>query len=96
MNNEISATANAKRYYQSCLDEGTIEVNGEKALLDVINKDLGGWPLLDNSYDPDKITLSQKLIRMRKLEIQPLFLFYIDANPKDPKKKVLRVNRHFF
>lgn len=67
-------------------------MDGENALLDFINIDLGGWPLFDNSYDPDKNTLSQKLIRMRKLEIQPLFLLYIDANPKDPKQKVLRVN----
>ena len=40
---DINATANAKRYYRSCLDEKTIEEKGEQALLNVIKNDLGSF-----------------------------------------------------
>ena len=86
---DITATANAKRYYRSCLDEKTIEETGEQELKSIINNELGGWHLLDNTIPIED--LNQKLIRLRKLEIMPLFLFYVDANPKDPKQKIIRV-----
>jgi predicted metalloendopeptidase len=86
---DITATANAKRYYKSCLDEKTIEETGEQELKSIINNELGGWHLFDNTIPIEY--LNQKLIRLRKLEIMPLFLFYVDANPKDPKQKIIRV-----
>ena len=88
-NKDITATANAKRYYQSCLDEKTIEETGEQELKSIMNNELGGWHLLNNTIPIED--LNQKLIRLRKLEIMPLFLFYVDANPKDPKQKIIRV-----
>ena len=88
---DITATENAKLYYQSCMDEKTIEDKGEQALKDVINSQLGGWPLISLSYNPDSSTLIQKLVRLRKLNIQPLFYFYLEANPKKPSQAILRV-----
>ena len=91
---DITATANAKRYYKSCLDEKTIEETGEQELKSIMNNELGGWHLLNNTIPIED--LNQKLIRLRKLEIQPLFKCDIDANPKEPKQKIIYVTSKFF
>jgi hypothetical protein len=57
----------------------------------VINKKLGGWPILDPTYDENKETAFQKLVRFRKLESKPIFDFYISPNPKDPASWIIRV-----
>jgi hypothetical protein len=59
-----------------------------------MNNELGGWHLLDNTIPIED--LSQKLIRLRKLEIQPLFKCDIDANPKEPQKKIIYVTSILF
>lgn len=81
------------------MNETTLEETGEQAFKDAIRLELGGWPLIDPNYDPNEKSLMQKLIRLRKLDIQPLFLFYLEANPKNPAQAILRVmgiyNGHF-
>lgn len=90
---DITATANAKKYYQSCIDEKTIEETGVKALLDVINTELGGWSLINPTYNQDSHTLVDKLVRLRKLNIQPVFSLYLEVNPKIPSQAILRLRQ---
>ena len=47
--NESNAILNARRLYDSCVDEETIEVDGVDAILAFVNTELGGWPLLQGS-----------------------------------------------
>ena len=47
--NESNAILNARRLYDSCVNEATIEVDGVDAILAFVNTELGGWPLLQGS-----------------------------------------------
>jgi len=93
---DIDATANAKRFYKSCLDEATLETMGLQALIEFIKTDLKDWPLITPSYNPNEDTLVEKLTRLTKMDIQPLFTFYLEANPKQPNQAILRVKKILF
>ena len=74
------------------MDEELLEREGLRELNDFIRDILKGWPLITQNYDPTKETLDEKLIRLRMLDVQPLFLFYLEANPKKPDQAIMRVH----
>ena len=73
------------------MNEDILETQGLKALNEFISDELKGWPLTTPTYDANNETLLEKLVRLRRLDIQPLFLFYLEANPKKPDQAILRV-----
>ncbi|CAF4131724.1 unnamed protein product [Rotaria magnacalcarata] len=64
---EPKAIINARRWYNSCINESAIEEEGVDVILSFINKELGGWPILlgdkwdESTFDPYRVilTLSQ-------------------------------------
>ncbi|UJR17718.1 hypothetical protein I4U23_004616 [Adineta vaga] len=46
---ELKATINARRMYTSCVNEDVIEVEDVDVILTFINRELGGWPILQGS-----------------------------------------------
>jgi hypothetical protein len=46
---EPKAIINARRLYNSCIDEDAIEKEGVGVLLSLINTEFGGWPILKGS-----------------------------------------------
>ncbi|CAF4153174.1 unnamed protein product [Adineta steineri] len=60
---ESKAITNARRLYSSCIDEDTIEMEGIDVIMSMINKELGGWPVLQGSawnestFDFDRLML---------------------------------------
>ncbi|CAF3665615.1 unnamed protein product [Rotaria socialis] len=64
---EPKAIINARRWYNSCINESAIEEEGVDVILSFINKELGGWPILlgdkwdGSTFDPYRVilTLSQ-------------------------------------
>lgn len=62
--------------------------------MDILNNNLGGWPILNgNSNEHEDITIVEKLINLRKIDALQLFEIFVSLNPKDPKKYVLRVDK---
>lgn len=57
-------------------------------MLDIINEELGGWPLIGTSTIDDPI---EKLISITRLGLKPLFDLYADPDPKSPESTILRV-----
>ncbi|CAF1616696.1 unnamed protein product [Adineta steineri] len=57
------AITNARRLYSSCIDEDTIETEDVDVIMSMINKELGGWPVLQGSawnestFDFDRLML---------------------------------------
>ena len=86
------STRNAKIYYQSCLNEAKLEEIGERELIDMINKELGGWSLLGSNNEVTPDSIFKKLSDYRRLGSKPLFNVYVSENPKQPEKSTLRVN----
>ena len=86
------STRNAKIYYQSCLNEAKLEEIGEQELIDVINKELGGWSLLGSNKVVTSDSIFKKLSDYHRLGSKPLFNVYVSTNPKQPELYTLRVN----
>jgi hypothetical protein len=96
--NDSKAMANAKTLFQSCVDESQLELRGVTSLLDTINRELGGWPILEN--DPpislsEKMTILDRLIKLRKYGLAQIVEVYVGESPKDPKMNILRVNKFY-
>ncbi|CAF0711920.1 unnamed protein product [Brachionus calyciflorus] len=90
---DTNATANAKKLFISCIYEWKIEEKGFSVLLDIIEKNFGGWPLLKGEKLDNSTKIIDKLIKLRKLDASQFFEVFISLNPKDPKKYILRVSQ---
>ncbi|CAF1059202.1 unnamed protein product [Adineta steineri] len=82
------AITNARRLYSSCIDEGTIETEGVDVIMSMINKELGGWPVLQGSawnestFDFDRLML--------KLSQYNSYIFYTVSTDVDEKNSSIR------
>ncbi|CAF4837347.1 unnamed protein product, partial [Rotaria sp. Silwood2] len=64
---QIKAIANARRLYDSCIDEPTIESTGVDTVLSLIDNELGGWPILNGlSWNETQFNLSHLLFKLRE------------------------------
>jgi predicted metalloendopeptidase len=62
---EINATVNARRMYASCVNEDAIETEGFAVMLSFINRELGGWPILQGStWDESTFDLPRLLVKL--------------------------------
>ncbi|CAF4676254.1 unnamed protein product, partial [Rotaria sp. Silwood2] len=65
--NEPKAVLNARRFYNSCIDEDEVEANGVDTILSLINTEFGGWPILQgSSWNSAKFDLPNLLFQLRK------------------------------
>ncbi|CAF4100223.1 unnamed protein product, partial [Adineta steineri] len=82
------AITNARRLYSSCIDEGAIETEGVDVIMSMINKELGGWPVLQGSawnestFDFDRLML--------KLSQYNSYIFYTVNTDVDEKSSSVR------
>ncbi|CAF1353005.1 unnamed protein product [Adineta steineri] len=82
------AITNARRLYSSCIDEGAIETEGVDVIMSMINKELGGWPVLQGSawnestFDFDRLML--------KLSQYNSYIFYTVNTDVDEKNSSIR------
>ena len=63
----IRSIDNARRLYDSCVNEAAIEAAGTDALLSIVNNELGGWPILTgSSWNSSTFNLSRLLVKLRE------------------------------
>jgi neprilysin len=66
---EPNAVINARRLYQSCLNESNIEIDGVEPILDIINNEFGGWPILEGTmWNDATYNLTNLLLQLRKYD----------------------------
>ena len=87
---EVNATKNAKRLYQSCMNEELLHKHGEQRFLSLLEYDMDGWPLIGKESKTNA-TLLEKLIRVRLMGFKPLIDLHVTLNPKDPQYLILKV-----
>ena len=79
-----------------------IEARGMNPLMRIINEELGGWPLLQLKQQPNtsnsttKLSILDRMVRLRRIESSELFPLYVSSNPKNPRKSVLRVSLIYY
>ena len=63
----IRSIDNARRLYDSCVNEAAIEASGTEALLSIVNNELGGWPILrGSSWNSSTFDLPRLLVKLRE------------------------------
>ncbi|CAF4152236.1 unnamed protein product [Adineta steineri] len=82
------AITNARRLYSSCIDEDTIEMEDVDVIMSMINKELGGWPVLKGS-DWDESTFDFDRL-MLKLSQYNNYIFYVVKTDVDEKNSSVR------
>ena len=76
------------------LPKDYIEKYGEYKILNFIEREFGGWPLLDNRFfNRSPESTLKLLISLFKNGISPLFNMYVTASPSDPNFSTIRVKR---
>ena len=62
---EAKSIVNSRILYFSCINEDAIEKDGVDDLISLINKELGGWPILQGStWNESTFDLSRTLFKL--------------------------------
>lgn len=64
-------------------------MESESKFLEVIDNQMGGWPVLARSQN--NFTLFEIMVKLRKMGLNSLIDLYVDFNPKDPQTFILKV-----
>jgi len=85
---EPKAITNARRLYTSCTNEKAIETEGVNVILEFINKELGGWPVLQGlTWNESTFDLAHLML---KLSQHNNFILYTVETHIDEKNSSVR------
>jgi hypothetical protein len=71
---EPKAITNARRLYNSCIDEDAIKTNTYNVMSRVINEEFGGWPSVSNfRWDESTFDLSSALLTSNQYNYFPFY-----------------------
>ncbi|CAF3300718.1 unnamed protein product [Rotaria socialis] len=90
--NGTQAVINARRLYASCVNEAALATDGERALLDVVNNELGGWPILQgSSWNEGAFNLTYLMSKLREYNQNVIFGFGTSTDDKNSSINYIRL-----
>ncbi|XP_039448992.1 neprilysin-1 isoform X2 [Culex pipiens pallens] len=91
--NDNKATIKAKMFYKSCMDLQQIRKIGIKPLRQVL-KLLGGWPVIENNWNPPNTSVEHLLGLLRGVYSEPVLVeLYVGADDKNSSKNILQIDQ---
>ncbi|XP_055627429.1 neprilysin-1-like [Toxorhynchites rutilus septentrionalis] len=91
--NDNQATVKAKMFYKSCMDLQQIRTIGINPLRKVL-KNLGGWPVIEQSWKPPNISVEQLLGILRGVYSEPVLVeLYVGADDKNSSRNILQIDQ---
>lgn len=78
----------ASNFYSSCINEENVRAMGIQPLLDIINKEFGGWPAMDPSWDFRQFDWRKVIARLKLYNINSLFEQTVLPDIKYPKNYI--------
>ncbi|CAF4111817.1 unnamed protein product [Rotaria sp. Silwood2] len=88
----IPSIINARRLYESCVNETAIESESINALLSFVNTELGGWPILQgSSWNVSSFNFSRLLLKLRQYSHNILYGCGTSADDKNSSVYFIRV-----
>ena len=91
---EINPVINARQLYKSCMNESNIEVDGVEPILEIINNEFGGWPILDGpSWNSSNFNLTNLLLKLRQYDDGIFFSVTTATNQENSSIYDIEVNR---
>ena len=90
----IQSLINARRLYDSCINETAIELEGVNGLLSVVNNELGGWPILQgSSWNVTSFNLSRLLLKLREYNYNVIYGCGTSTDDKNSSVNYIRVRK---
>lgn len=94
---EPNAVINAHNLYDSCVDEAAIEADGVEAVLNIINNEFGGWPILQGgAWNASTFNLTDLLIKLRAYDDGIIFSVVTATNQENSSVYDIEVTDHFY
>jgi hypothetical protein len=88
----IQSINNARRLYDSCVNETAIESDGADAILSFINTQFGGWPILQgSSWNNSSFNLSNLLLKLREYNHNIIYSCGTSTDDKNSSAYYIRV-----
>ncbi|CAF3878144.1 unnamed protein product [Rotaria sp. Silwood1] len=89
--NNLQSVINARRFYETCINETVIESESINVILSIVN-DLGGWPILQgSSWNETSFNLTNLLIRLREYGYNMIYGFGTSNDDKNSSTNFIRV-----
>lgn len=90
----IRAILNARTLYDSCVNESAIETAGTETVLNVLENELGGWPILrGNAWNSNRFNFSNLLIRLREYNNNIIYSCGTATDDKNSSAYYIRVSQ---
>ncbi|CAF4796998.1 unnamed protein product [Rotaria sp. Silwood2] len=87
----LQSVINARRFYETCINETVIESESINVILSIVN-DLGGWPILQgSSWNETSFNITNLLIRLREYGYNMIFGFGTSNDDKNSSTNFIRV-----
>lgn len=94
--NEPTAITNARILYDTCLNEDNIEAEDVTPILSLIDRELGGWPILKGSYwNNSSFDLLNLLVTLRKYSSNVIFAMGTSTDEKNSTEYDIEVKVFF-
>ena len=90
---DIQAIVNARRLYQSCVNESAIETENITAILSIVNDELGGWPMIQGArWNPSAFNLSRLIAKIREYGQTIIYSFSTSTDDRNSSAYYIRVS----
>ncbi|UJR22660.1 hypothetical protein I4U23_025699 [Adineta vaga] len=81
---ESKALTSARRLYSSCIDEDSIEMEDVDVIMPMVNKELGGWPVLqDSAWDESTFDFNRLMLKLSQYNNYMFYTVNTDADEKN-------------
>ena len=91
--NNIQSIINARRLYDSCINETSIESLGVERILAIINDEFGGWPILQGStWNVSSFNFSNLLLKLRQYNHNIIVNFATAIDNQNSSNYFIRVS----
>ncbi|RNA08868.1 endothelin-converting enzyme 1-like isoform X1 [Brachionus plicatilis] len=94
--NDNKSIKKVKDLFNSCSDEETIDKIGEERLLNFIQNELFGWPILSEDSDYKFVSSLDKMKKMRLFDTHFIFDLMISPSPKFPSTSIIRLSQPYW
>src|SRR5689334_14437927 len=93
---EPNAVINARRLYNSCINEANIEMDGVEPVLSVVTNEFGGWPiLLGDSWNESTFDLPNLLLKLRKYDNEIIYRIDTTTNQENSSVYDIEVSNRY-
>ncbi|CAF4289925.1 unnamed protein product, partial [Rotaria magnacalcarata] len=82
--NNVQSINSARLLYTSCINETALALEAESALLNFVDNELGGWPILQgSSWNESSFDLANLMYKLREYNQNIVFGFSTSTDEKN-------------